>query len=133
MCDHMEKSTDPSYHSTTYGIIRRSALNTLQYNHTCDLGLPPDIMHDLLEGYVPYKFKLMIKYFIEEKKLFSLEEFNARLSNFNYCTETKPTIIFSSSLSSSSNTELNQSGKSSGIIYIVTLQRKRHYRMMITF
>lgn len=67
-------------------------------------------MHDLLEGYVPYKVKLMFKYFICEKKLFTLDDLNSRISNFHYgCMETKPTIIFPSTFSSEDG-KLNQSG-----------------------
>lgn len=54
--DHMCSlltSLEDDYHSTTYGINRCSALNKLTYYHVCDYGLPPDIMHDVLEGYMP--------------------------------------------------------------------------------
>ena len=103
MCDHLQISTDRD------GINRRTTLSSLQYYHVCDFGLPPDVMHDLLEGYVPYKVKLMLRHFIEEG-LFTLEELNTRIRNFKFCyMETKPTVIFPTTLSSRS-TELNQSG-----------------------
>ena len=95
MCDHLEIADDASYHSTTYGINRRSPLNSLQYYHVCDFGLPPDVMHDLLEGYVPYKTKLMLKHFVQNDQLLSLSELNTRITNFRYgYMETKPTVIF---------------------------------------
>ena len=79
MCDVIEKADNPAYHSTTYGINRRSSLNDLTFYDICDYGLPPDIMHDLLEGYVPYKMKLMLKHFICEEKRFTLDELNSRI------------------------------------------------------
>ena len=111
MCDHLEVAEDATYHSTTYGINRRTPLNYLQFYNVCDLGLPPDVMHDLLEGYVPYKTKLMLRHFIQEKDLFTLDELNTRIRNFRYgYMDTKPTQIFPTTFSSTNNTELNQSG-----------------------
>ena len=112
MCYHLDNaSDDTSYHSTTYGINSSSPLNTLQFYHVCDFGLPPDIMHDLLEGYVPYKVKLMLKYYIEERRLFKLEELNVMINNCRYAyMETKPTSIYQTTFASSNPTELNQSG-----------------------
>lgn len=114
MCDHLEVAEDATYHSTTYGINRRTPLNYLQFYNVCDLGLPPDVMHDLLEGYVPYKTKLMLRHFIQEKVLFTLDELNTRIRNFRYgYMDTKPTQIFPTTFSSTNNTELNQSGMKS--------------------
>ena len=111
MCDHLQTADDATYHSTTYGVNRRTPLNDLQFYHVCDLGLPPDVMHDLLEGYVPYKTKLMLKHYIQEEKLFTLDELNARIRNFRYgYMETKPTVIFPNTFSAVNDAELNQSG-----------------------
>lgn len=74
MCNTIESAGDSAYHSTTFGINYRTPLNELLFFNTCNYGLPPDIMHDLLEGYVPYKIKLMLKVYIEEEHLFSLNE-----------------------------------------------------------
>ena len=53
----------------------------------------------------------MLKYFIEEKHLFNLEELNTRIKNFKYgYRETKPTVIWPTRYSSSNPTDLNQSG-----------------------
>ena len=45
--------------ATTYGIARKSILNTSRYYHVAD-GLPPDCMHDVLEGVLPYKTKMLL-------------------------------------------------------------------------
>lgn len=109
MCDHLEISSDPVFDSTTYGINRKSSLSSLKFYHICDFGLPPDVMHDLLEGYVPYKVKLMLTHFIEEG-LLTLQDINTRIKNFRYCyMETKPTVLFPMTFSSS-GAQLNQSG-----------------------
>lgn len=64
MCDHLEVAEDATYHSTTYGINRRTPLNYLQFYNVCDLGLPPDVMHDLLyRGICPVQDKADAKAF----------------------------------------------------------------------
>ena len=110
ICDVIEEVADPSYHSTTYGINNRCALNTLKYFHVCDYGLPPDVMHDLLEGYVPHTMKLMLKKLLDEK-LFTLEQLNNAITHFNYGNDgrNKPNQITSRVLSSGDHS-LNQSG-----------------------
>ena len=111
MCSVLEEADDPAFHSTTYGINSRTPLNDLAYYNTCDYGLPPDIMHDLLEGYIPYKMKLMLKHFVGEKHLFTLDGLNSCIKNFHYgYMETKPTIVYSNTFSSNDGS-LNQSGK----------------------
>ena len=113
MCSIIERSKDNSevaYHSTTYGVNSRTPLNDLKFFNVCDYGLPPDIMHDLLEGYVPYKAKLMLRVFIEEKRLFTLTELNSRIKNFHYgYMETAPTIIYPATMATN-EASLNQSG-----------------------
>lgn len=50
--------------SMTYGVNRESILNSLEYFNVADGCIIPDLMHDMLEGYLPYKTKLMLKHFI---------------------------------------------------------------------
>ena len=52
------------YYSMTYGVNRKSILDSLEYFNVADECIIPDIMHDILEGYLPYKTKLMLKHFI---------------------------------------------------------------------
>ena len=54
--------------SKTYGIAREPALNQLMYFNIID-GLVPDIMHDLLEGAVPYEVKCLLQTYIDDKLL----------------------------------------------------------------
>jgi hypothetical protein len=44
------------YHSTTFGIIRKSVLHKSKYFHIVD-GLVPDVMHNVLEGCLPCEVK----------------------------------------------------------------------------
>ena len=44
-----------------YGVNRDSILNSLMYS---DEVVIPDIMHDLLEGYLPYKTKRLLNHFL---------------------------------------------------------------------
>ena len=61
--DHEEKSTE-------YGINSTSELLSLQYINLCNGILVPDVMHDLLEGALQYEAKLLLNYFISDKKYF---------------------------------------------------------------
>ena len=108
----METSEDPSFISTTYGITEQSVLNSLQYYHTCNFGLPPDAMHDLLEGYVKLCTNLLLKQLIAEK-YFKLCDLNSTIQNFKYNqseAKSKPTLITAKEMSVQ-HTTLNQSGK----------------------
>ena len=65
----------------TYGIRKKSHFNHLSY-HVVD-GLPPDIMHDLLEGVVPFEIQLVLKSLIG-KGFFDLDLVNRTLHSWKY-------------------------------------------------
>lgn len=71
---------DPSQ-STTYGIHFNSPFNSGNF-HVVG-GLPPDIMHDLLEGVVPYELALVLKALIS-KKFIQLDKINHKIATFKY-------------------------------------------------
>ena len=82
--------------------------------HVCDMGLPPDIMHDILEGIVPYTTKLMLHHFIDEEKMFTLDTLNTILRDFNFGyleVANKPSQIQVSTFHSQDKTNLGQSGR----------------------
>ena len=58
------KNDETGSASKEYGLDRNSILNELQYFSVCSGALLPDIMHDLLEGALQYKLKLMLQLFI---------------------------------------------------------------------
>ena len=45
-------------------------------------GLPPDVMHDVLEGCVQVEICCLLREFILVKKIFSLQTLNTRIANF---------------------------------------------------
>ena len=95
--------------ATTYGLNRDSILNSLKFFHVTE-GLPPDIMHDILEGTLQYEVKEMLKLFTGVKALFSLSTINRLISEFPYHysdISSKPSSI---ALHSKDN-KLNQEGK----------------------
>jgi uncharacterized C2H2 Zn-finger protein len=51
------------------GVKHDSILNGLKYFHTCQLGLPPCIAHDLFEGVIQFDLILIIHHFAAKKKL----------------------------------------------------------------
>lgn len=69
--------------ATTCDLNRDSILNSLQYFHVTD-GLPPDIMHDILDGALQYEVKEMLRLFTGEKNFFSLNTLNHLRSKFSY-------------------------------------------------
>lgn len=65
-----------------YGIKSRSCLYKIPHFHVLN-GLPPDLMHDVLEGVVPYEMKLVLKKLIS-LKFFTLQYLNQRIIHFKY-------------------------------------------------
>ena len=107
-------ASSASFDSTTYGINRCSPLNSLTYFHVCDYGLPPDVMHDLLEGYLPYCLKLMLSHFISTLKLFTLDLLNLAIANmdYGYAKTSRPQCLTDAALSTSNGcTTFPLSGK----------------------
>ena len=68
--------------ATAFGVSRNSILNESKYFHVID-GLCPDIMHDVLEGALPYEAKLLLRYCIQQG-YFTLSLLNARIKSFKY-------------------------------------------------
>ncbi|KAJ8017774.1 hypothetical protein HOLleu_44589 [Holothuria leucospilota] len=68
--------------ASVYGLKCDSAFNKLQYFHVTR-GLPPDPMHDLLEGAVPKVWGEVLTNFVH-RKMISLDQFNLTLAQFQY-------------------------------------------------
>ena len=82
---HVSNLNDPliaASIATTYGLSRESILNSLQFFHVTE-GLPPDIMHDILEGVLQYEVKEMLRQFIGQN-FFSLSTLNTLIDKFKY-------------------------------------------------
>ena len=114
-CNLISSATDSAYQSTTYGINFNSPLNNLAYYHVTNYGLPPDPMHDLLEGYVNKITKLLLNILLNEQECFNLEIINTTIKSFLYGMSTKPNCIDDKQLISEG--KLNQSGKLPCSIY----------------
>nr|XP_054920824.1 uncharacterized protein LOC126518477 [Dermacentor andersoni] len=72
---------DPSL-SSVYGITGKSCLSSLQ-SFDVTQGLPPDVMHDLFEGVMPFVMKHVIRHIISSRDL-TLETLNERLASFPF-------------------------------------------------
>ena len=104
--------THGEHFSKAYGINRRSVLNDSRYYHVVG-GLPPDIMHDILEGVLQYEVKEMLKSYIKEEHYFTLEELNGHISRYDfgyYNDKNRPSPITQQKFSSNNNS-LKQHGK----------------------
>ena len=96
--------------ATTYGLHHNSILNTSRFYHVTD-GLPPDIMHDILEGCLQYEVKELLKYLVCESIL-DLETLNMQLAMFPFVhpdKDSRPSPISSDTLKIS-NHLLKQTG-----------------------
>ena len=113
LMEESSTSKDRDYHSTTHGINFNSPLNSLKFYHVTNFGLPPDPMHDLLEGYANLIVKLLLKTFICEDKYFTLSTLNTAIDSCIYGNATKPNHI--------TDKDLNTDGKLSqtGMLFIL--------------
>ena len=68
--------------SVEYGINFASALDGVPHFSVVQ-NIPHDIMHDLLEGVIPYHLKLMLTFFADSK-LVSIATVNDRLCHFDF-------------------------------------------------
>lgn len=93
-CAAMEVNALRKHFSWLYGINHNSILNSLKHFHVVG-GLPPDIMHDLLEGVIPDVICAVLLHFLRET-FFTLDEFNFIVQNFYYGhahVRDKPSLI----------------------------------------
>ena len=95
---------------STFGLCQDSVFHESQYFHITE-GLVPDIMHDVLEGCLPYVMKEMMKLYTD-KKLISLNDMNELIISFPYGStdvNNKPSLITSKTRKSSDHA-LKQTG-----------------------
>ena len=69
--------------SSSSGVKDFCALNNLKYFHCCSNWVF-DVLHDLFEGWVPYVIKLVIAYFVIDKKYIDVDLLNYRLKILQY-------------------------------------------------
>ena len=105
---HCEKLKDLLYNhvTTTYGLTRDSILKSSKFFHILD-GLVPDGMHDILEGSLQYEVKELLKYFVNIKNYFTLDELNNKINEFPYVLTdkaTRPATIAPTVLASNDHT-----------------------------
>ncbi len=101
------------YHSVTCGINTSSPLLSL-IGFDITKCLPYDIMHTVFEGVVKSHFQQVLKYLIDDKKYFTIDQFNLAIKTHKYgyseCT-VKPSRI--------ENSREGYHIKQSGIVYTV--------------
>ena len=79
---HVRQINEDPNNKKIYGVNKDCPFNTLNYFHIVE-GTPPDAMHDLLEGIVPYEIALLFKCIIF-KKYITFDMLNERIQNFDY-------------------------------------------------
>ena len=77
------------------------------------IGLPPDLMHDVLEGAAVVEMKCLLEELIVVKKVFSLSTLNSRIKNFpfGYCDLRSKPLPLPDHLLTNASVALKQSGK----------------------
>lgn len=70
------------------GIKKNSSLNSINYFHVCNPGLPPCIAHDLFEGIVPLDLSLCLNSLVK-KKILSYDFINNNLKSITFYLEKK--------------------------------------------
>ena len=73
LCDEIEVDSNTS---REYGVNRKSVLTKLQFFDICSGSLVPDIMHDILEGVLKYKTKLVLIHIIQSCRYLTLRNLN---------------------------------------------------------
>ena len=79
---HVRKIREDLRNESIYGIKCDSPFNQLCYYHVTS-GLPPDIMHDILEGVAPYEIGLVLKHFCKEGFI-SYDFLNTQIRKWKY-------------------------------------------------
>jgi hypothetical protein len=79
---HVEMVAEHPTLSTSYGVQRKSALNSIRYFHVTR-GLPPDIMHDILEGVGKYEMALVVQNFVS-RGLLTITWLNAKIETWKF-------------------------------------------------
>lgn len=64
------------------GVKNNNCFRDLNYFNVID-GLPPDLMHDMLEGVLPKNVSLLLKHLIETN-VYSIDELNKNIREFKY-------------------------------------------------
>jgi hypothetical protein len=78
----MSKLTLPQYDASSTGIKAPCCLHELKYFHVTN-NWAPDIMHDLLEGVVPFECSLLLKE-LENQHIITVAQLNTAVQLFNY-------------------------------------------------
>jgi hypothetical protein len=81
-CDGLSLESIKEHLERLYGVTGTSILNELSHFHVIG-GLPPDFMHDILEGILPLVISKVIMYCIKSN-FFSLKTLNNIIEIFNY-------------------------------------------------
>ena len=70
--------------SVTYGVNYESALNKIDHFHVANTQIPQDVMHVILEGVLNLETRLLLSFFVNDEKLFTLDFLNQRITHFPY-------------------------------------------------
>lgn len=81
-CDELNGPFE-EYNAVTNGVVRNSILNECRFFHVIT-GMPPDIMHDTLEGMLQVTTLQLLRQMIHEQKRFRLHTLNSRIVSFPY-------------------------------------------------
>ena len=68
----------------SYGVLKKSVFNELEYFDVCMPGLPPCLGHDLFEWLVQYDLALAVRHIMKDNCSCSYEYLNKTVALFNF-------------------------------------------------
>ena len=81
---HMNAVEEDPTNRSVYGVVRRCAFSAIESFHVTE-ALPPDIMHDCLEGVFAMVLRIVLEALVDNNEVpLSLHDVNSELSNFGY-------------------------------------------------
>ncbi len=116
-CDRLEEEDYSAEFSKEYGINQRSPLLELKYFDMCNGALITDIMHDLLEGVLPYEVKNLLRHLVANDHI-NGSQLNGIMESFEFGfmeISNRPTPISKATLKTKDNS-LKQNGKATLVI-----------------
>lgn len=105
--------------SVEFGVNEESILNKLPYFDITKM-LPPDAMHNLLEGVCDVEMKSLLNYLVNELKVLTCEQLNFLVDSFPYpheLSKNKPSLIEKQHIGPDG--QLRQSASQSSVLLVV--------------
>lgn len=79
----LQQISEGKFQPKDFGVQENSILNCLKFFNSTE-NFTYDIMHDLLEGICPMDIKFVLRFFVIDAKILTVDEINERINNFRF-------------------------------------------------